>query len=211
MPAYRLWHAWQPTAQRVEGYLVDSDSSFLGTGTDHFVDAVQEALRVPAPRRSWRMTPVRNNYFAAYRDDARSWEDAWNVAWHLVIEWPEAVTLAGPAVHAAVGVDAADASHGKGSPYDWEEIDCWVIGDAADAEAAATMRDALARTGASVGGGLAFGKFPQVRVELGKRPRGFFEAGAADAEALVAQLDAMGASTRLETTSSWRHTRWRAR
>ncbi len=211
MPAYRLWHANQPTPHSVEGYLVDSDSSFLGTGTEHFVDVVQEALRIEAPRRRWRMTPVRNNYFAAYRTDASSWEDAWNVAWHIVIEWPEAVALGGPALHAAVGVDAADASHSKGSPYDWDEIDCWVIGDAADAAAAATMRDALVKSGATVGGGLAFGRFPQVRVELGKRTRAFFEAGAAEAEALVAQLDAMGASTGLATTSDWRHTRWRAR
>ncbi len=203
MTAYRLWHGWQPRPTVVEAVILDCDSWFLGVGTDALIDDVQDAIGVRAPRLGWQLTPARNNYYAPHRAARRSWGDVWNVAWFLSIEWAAAVTARFDRRGDSVGIDSVDASHRDGSPYDWEAIGCVAIGDFVDDDAAARADEALAADGLVARPGLAFGRYPQRLIELGSRPRDFYVDGAGEAEAIVARLDALGASTNLITTEAW--------
>lgn len=203
MTAYRLWNAWQPRPTVVEAVVLDCDSWFLGTGTDALIDDVQVAIGVTAPRLRWQLTPARTNYYAPHRAARRSWGDAWNVGWFLSIEWAAAVTPRFDRRGDSLGLDSVDASHRDGSPYEWEQIGCVVIGDFADDAAAALADLALAAAGVTARPGLAFGRYPQRLIELGMQPLSFYVDGAAPAEDVVARLEALGASTNLTTTEAW--------
>lgn len=208
MTDYRVWNAWQPAPTVVEGAVLDCDTWFLGTGTAELVDAAARALGIKARPATWSLRPVRTNYYAPHRAAARSWGDVWNVAWLLHLAWTAPVTLR--AGRDAVGFDGVDPSHAAGSPYDWPEIPCVVIADLRDDEAAARADAALAELGWPARIGRGFGRFPQRLIELGPRPRSYFEAGAAEAEAVVDRLAALGASTNLLTSQAWAHAARRA-
>ena len=201
MPDYRLWNLWQPSPTVVEGALLDCDAWFLGTGTDELIDEAQAAIGIKATRAGWQVRPVRTNYYAPHRAAARSWGDRWNLAWLLRLEWPNPVALR--AGRDTVGFDGVDKSHAAGSPYDWEQIACVVVADFVDETAASAGDEAIVAAGFAPRPGRGFGRFPQRLIELGARSRGFYEAGAADAEAVVDRLAALGASTNIVTSEQW--------
>lgn len=205
MASYHVWHATYVSAAPItlDAFVTHGSAFFLRDGTDALVRAALDAIGVLAAPTRWTFTPMRAAYFSSYRQPGAPWEDAWQLVWRLRVELAVSPPLPPAPGWGYVDLEAADASYRPDDRVeDRAAWPCLVLADAPDLAAIARMRTIVQRRWpeARVVLGQAFDRFPQLRCDLGERPRAFYEAGAVEAEALLVELAAAGAAVGYEAS-----------
>ena len=203
MAAYHIWHPAYVRSEPLilEAFVTLGDAIFLAHGTDAFVQAVLEVLGIGVKPAAWQFDAMRTHYFSSYRDSSTDWEDRWALAWRLRATLPPESPPMLPELNRRgyFDLNAADGSfRADDRPQQWAGWPCLILADAPSAtifeSAERVVQSARAQT--SCERGVAFGRYPQLRCDLGYFPRAFYEQGAQEAEALLDEISKIGASTR---------------
>lgn len=189
-----------------DAYATLGEQFFLARGEDAVIAAVLSAVGVAGKVASWRFVAGRSHYFGSYRENAQEWREAWDLAFRItaVVEDPHHFPpVPSWGYFEFSTIDRTYFSHG--SPEDDASWPCLVVADFLDEQqldaARRATRDLAGTSQVTIGRG--FGRYPQLRIELGDRPREFYEEGAGEAERLLAALVAHGASVRYLDTRLW--------
>jgi hypothetical protein len=204
------YHIWNPAYLGsgpgpvvLECHVTLGQAFLLGRGSMELVAGALAVLGVRETPRRWTFEAMRTHYFSSYRSTSTEWENRWDLAWRLRAELDQIAPLSAIPDWGHLDLDAIDDSFRTDDrPSQWPAWGCLVLADFADALALVEARSMVTRLcpTASLATGLAFGRIPQLRCDLGPRPRAFYEAGAAEAEQLLAALAAVGASVHFETS-----------
>jgi hypothetical protein len=196
---------WYPTLlpglpPRVSLFTTWRDGFSLADGSDAFVRSVLAAVGIREAVRTWTLQRYRACYFSPDPDETQ-WNDLWPFTWKLDAE------LAAP----PASLDVLDEGRREAEATDttWSRLNppipatparCLVIGDFRDAAAACRARSELAQLvpKAHLTEGAAFARFPQLHVDLGIHDDGWYQAGAAQAQAVRRVLVDHGAATFFE-------------
>ncbi len=203
---HHLWHPSYVSREPIvlEAFATLGDAFTLSRGTDELVRAALARFGITAAPRRWTFVATRTHYFNEYRGEPDcAWADAWSLAWRLRAELDEAPPLPAPPRRGYFDLEEADATFRfSDSPEDWPAWPCLVLADAPDEETLIDARKLVEARfpDAELTFGEAYRQVPQLRVLLGDRPRAFYEAGAAEAEALLSVLTDVGASVRFDDT-----------
>ncbi len=203
MAAYHIWHPAYIRGEplTLEAFVTLGDTILLSRGTDALVQAALSVLGLAITPVAWQFEAMRTHYFSSYRDLSGDWEDRWALAWRLRVILPprSAPALPEPPGWGYFDLDAADGSFRAGDrPQLWPGWPCLILADASSAlifeNTERVVRNAHRQ--AVCDRGRAFGRYDELRCDLGFFPRSFYEQGAADAEALLDQIAKTGASVR---------------
>ena len=149
--------------------------------------------------RTSRLDAMRTHYFSSYRGTSGDWRDAWDLVWRLRVTL---VVDRGPTLPEPPGWGYFDLeAAGRQLPDDGDgEWLCELIADARDSSTIDEAEEIVRRAhlDADCVRGRAFIRYPQLRCDLGNRPRAWYERGAPEAEATLEALDAAGASVRFD-------------
>jgi hypothetical protein len=203
MAAYHIWHPAYVRGEplTLEAFVTLGDAIFLSRGTDAFVQAALSVLGVTIRPADWQFEAMRTHYFSSYRDSSSDWEDRWSLAWRLrvVLSPPQSGALADLPAWGYFDLDAADGSfRADDRPQQWAGWPCLILADASSMaiyESAERVVHNL-RPQATCEHGKAFGRYDQLRCDLGYFPRDFYQQGAPEAEALLHEISKTGASVR---------------
>ena len=189
MGAYLLWHPAYVVGEplTLEAFVTMGDALLEPRAGGALDVSVRTALGLPIDGEPADLEPARSSYFTSYRDSAL-WEDRWASVWR----WRTRVGVdesrrALPAFPDDGCVDIEAAGNLPGPP---EVSPCLLVVDArtpAEARRAATVVTRVCPD-ARIERGRALDRFPQLRVDLGPKPVEWYEAGADEAEALLAAL-----------------------
>jgi hypothetical protein len=203
MASYHIWHPAYVNQhpETLEAFITLGDSIFLSRGTETFVQAALRALDLEIKPVSWQLEAIRTHYFGSYRGSTGEWEDDWPLAWRLrvMLSPGSQPALPQPPSWGYCNLDAADGSFRPDDrPRQWAGWHCLILADTVSSnvldQAESIVRNS--RGQAVCTRGIAFGRYPQLRCDLGYFPRGFYEQGAPEAEAVLREISQTGASVR---------------
>ena len=171
---------------RVSLFMTWRDGFYLADGSDAFVRTVLAEVGVREPVTRWTFQRYRACYFSPDPDET-SWDDLWPFAWKLDAELatpPAALEVLAEGRRETAATD--DTWSSTNNPMHATSSRCLVIGDFRDAAAAGRARSELEPLvpQARVTEGYAFARFPQLHVDLGIHDDGWYQAGAAQAQAV---------------------------
>lgn len=199
MGSFHLWHPAYVLAEplTLEAYVTLGDAILPPGDAAAVTEAATAALDLGLTWRDPRLEPVRTHYFSSSRGQTGDWQDDWAVVWRL-----RATILTGQeqALAEPPGWGYVDLDVGASAPADDDTWPCVVIADAADAGVidAAKRRIRASHPDAELRHGKAFARYPQLRCDLGERPRSWFADGAEEAEVTLAMLAERGLSVRFD-------------
>jgi hypothetical protein len=184
MSLYWLWspRLVQTARPTIETFMTHGELTYLNRGTPEMVAQVLEDLGVEAAAAGWTMDRYRTGYFTDYHD-SEDWRDRWQQAWRLRIELAD--TPREPDASEPIPTEATDASWAPDDdPGTLPSATCLILADFENEEELARARKGVAELlpTARIDVGTAYGRFPQLRIDLGERPDSFYEGGAAEAE-----------------------------
>src|SRR5579871_886306 len=189
MALYHLWHPAFVDGARLELFVTLGDALHIARDVERLARAALESLGVGAAPERAEMEATRTHYFGSYRGATGDWHDDWALAWRLRVDLPSRIALPEPPPHGFFDLDEAGSGPDLDDADEWPAWRCLVLADAPDDEVLERARALSARfREASLTVGEAFAAVPQLRCDLGPRPRDFFERGAPEAESLLAAL-----------------------
>jgi hypothetical protein len=197
-----LFYLWNPSINTERPEVLDlvltrGDSYGLNKGTASFLGSVVAALGIQADIVRWSITTCRSQYFSDFigEDD---WRDNWQLVWKLSMTARKNIGEITPTAEPWVGLDVLDDTW-KIAPDDHSAaVEGLVIADfrtvAAREKARATIarhagierfRERLGLAAPTFSTGMAYGKYPQLLIQLGQLPGAFFADGADYAESVT--------------------------
>ncbi len=212
MNSYLIWHPFVAGAAppAVELFVTYRDLDDIGQGTTELMAELLRDVGVNLPPVEWTFTHYRASYFATYLDSP-NWRDRWQNVWkaRIVLASPPPRIAVPPGRPIPTG--AHDASWTRAtSPAHRPSARCLIIADFPDEAAVARARAAVAACApqATFARGLAFGRWPQLHIDLGELPNERYAAGAPDAAAVAEACRLAGGTTSAGDTELWI---WRSR
>jgi hypothetical protein len=205
-----LFYIWNPSLISREPptlsfVLTTGDGDQIGHGSEGFVAGLLRDLGIDDKPTRWELTPIRSSYFAD-EPDADDWRDRWPLVWRARVELPAVPIKVPITAQVPRGTDADGADDDTFSQDDhwltWASARSVVIADfvnegdrkRAEAEISAARNKGAIPT-VEVSRGEAFGRLPQLTIDLGERPNSYFEGGAPDAAKVAALVERCGGAT----------------
>ena len=204
MASYHLWHPCfvQTDPLTIEAYVTTGDALLDPRGGRELTVAALTVVGLAGilPRvRDDALEVARSPYFSSYRDRA-DWQDRWPPVWRWRATLAPGPT---PALRAAAAGNRYDLDAPGAMPEEHDQWRALLVVDAASEDLVDQAVDAVSAAfpEAALERGRALDRFPQLRVDLGRLPVAWYEAGATEAEDLLIALDEMGASTSVDALS----------
>ena len=196
------YYAWNPvlagtSPPAVESILTVGDAGGMGQGTRAFVQAVLGEMGLEVPLAASSLRAYRCRYYAEFLDEG--WRAEWPLVWKLRAEL-HAIPLRLPrSAFGWFGIERAVDAASVIAP----EPRALVVADFADERALRSARQAVrvaARRGEleqlpTFARGEAYGRHPQLHVDLGERDDAFYAGGAVEAVRVQAICEARGGTT----------------
>lgn len=204
MGSYHLWHPCFVRADplTIEAYVTTGDALLDPRRSRELTVAALSAIGLAdaASRvHDDALDVARSPYFSSYRDRP-DWQDRWPEVWRWRVTLAPGAT---PAMPTAPPGNRYDLDAPGSMPHEREKWTCLLVVDAASDATRDRAAGAIAAAfpAATVEPARALDRFPQLRVDLGTFPVSWFEAGAPEAEELLAALHEVGASTSVDSLS----------
>lgn len=188
-----VFYIWNPTLKKTDPPTVDfivtsGDGDQIGEGSPKFYAAALKDVGVDA--KPWKCDPLVLSRSSYYSDEPKAgWEDRWRVVWRARATLKTAPKKM-PMHKGPVGTDADDETFSRERHWlSAESFHCLVVADFATDAAFEKARSAVAKLPNAkkyeVQRMVGRDCLPQLQVDLGERPVGFFEDGATEAEKVI--------------------------
>lgn len=200
MANYHFWHPAFVAAEplTLEVFLTQGDALLPPAGGEKTAAAILETLGAESTINGTDFNAIRTAYFSSYRENSTDWRDAWSLTWTLriTLDTDRAPTIPNPPSSGYFDLNSA-ATVPESEAQSWP---CILI---ADAPTTKILNAACAITKRSFPDarillGRAFGRYSQLRCDIGERTRSWYEDGATEAEATLTALSQAGATVRFD-------------
>ncbi|HBA90028.1 MAG TPA: hypothetical protein DCZ75_19135 [Geobacter sp.] len=197
-----LWHpAVSADGKVLDLILTRGDSDQIGGGADRFVGSVLDAIDISTPANKWSIKPYRCNFYSEYWME-EGWDSKWDFVWRMSVHFKESVAVE-PLKLGYVGLDMIDDYSPLVESYKVEPFACLAVATFSSENQAQSAARKIAedrelvevrhavKAPAPVTEVLRIsGKEFEIRAEIGKGDRRFFEGAYPDM--VVAMLEAGG-------------------